>query len=118
MVNHHLRREILDAVENQLKENDPACVRITLDRLTDIGFSQKKAKIMIAAVLVEEIYGILKNHERYNEESYCKNYLSCLNIMRTRTGNRLLKLPLMKMNLTMGIMNMRVYRQSMKSKCQ
>ncbi|MDD3225885.1 MAG: SEC-C metal-binding domain-containing protein [Clostridium sp.] len=70
MVNNKLKAAILDIVENQLKTNEPKCTRETFNRLIDLGHSEKKTKEMIASVVVEEIYDVMKNQAPFNEERY------------------------------------------------
>jgi uncharacterized protein YecA (UPF0149 family) len=72
MVNMRLKGHILEAVDNQLKADDPKCVKVTLERLIVMGYTEKKAKEMIGAVLIEEMYRILKEEQQFNEELYCK----------------------------------------------
>ncbi|MDR2162865.1 MAG: hypothetical protein LBO70_02820 [Clostridiales Family XIII bacterium] len=72
-VNYHLRNQILEAVDNQLRDGDPPIATETFARLLREGFSKKKAKEMIAAVLLEEIYDTLKNNEPYDEDRYTRN---------------------------------------------
>lgn len=70
MPNYRLKRQMIEAVDNQLRDNDPKAVKEAFDRLIQSGYDMKKAKEMIAAVLIEEMYYILKNQEHYNEERY------------------------------------------------
>lgn len=77
MVNEHLKSNILEIVENQLKNNDPKCTKDTFERLISEGVSEKEAKEMIGAIVVEEIYDVMKQKEPFNEERYC-NKLSKL----------------------------------------
>lgn len=72
MVNNKLKSAIIDIVENQLKENDPKCTRETLNRLIELEYSEKQAKEMIASVVVEEIYDVMKNQATFDEEKYSK----------------------------------------------
>lgn len=72
MVNNKLKSVIIDIVENQLKANDPKCTRETLNRLIELEYSEKKAKEMIASVVVEEIYDVMKNQAPFDEEKYSK----------------------------------------------
>ena len=50
----------------------------TFERLVVSGAVEKRAKEMIAAVLIEEMYYVLKNKENYNEQRYARR-LSELN---------------------------------------
>ena len=70
MANMHLKRTILQVIDNQLQENNPPITRITYERLQASGYSQKRAKEKLAAVVLEEIYDVLKNQQPFNEERY------------------------------------------------
>ena len=72
-VNHHLRGHILEVVDNQLRDGDPPITTETLSRLISEGITKEKAKEMIAAVLLEEIYNTLKKNEPYDEDRYSRN---------------------------------------------
>lgn len=72
MANQHLKRSILEAVDNQLRDNNPPIARMTLERLKQSGYTEKIAKEKIASVLLEEMYDVLKNKEAYNEERYSR----------------------------------------------
>ena len=64
---------IVEAVENQLKENNPHETKKTLERLIGLGESRENAIRYIASALCVEIYEALKNETPYNEERYLKN---------------------------------------------
>jgi hypothetical protein len=64
---------IVEAVENQLAENNPPGTKETLERLMKTGESRENAIRYIACALSVEIYGALKNHEPYNSERYINN---------------------------------------------
>ena len=70
MPNYRLKAHMIEAVDKQLRDNDPKAVKDTFGRLIQLGYGEKKAKEMIAAVLIEEMYYILKNKETFNEERY------------------------------------------------
>lgn len=72
MVNKKLKSTVLEIVENQLKINEPICTRETFDRLIKLGYSENQTKEMIASVVVEEIYDVMKNQVVFNEERYCE----------------------------------------------
>ena len=72
MANKYLRENILQVVDNQLQENNPAITKATFERLKALGYTKEQAKEKIAAVLLEEIYDLLKNNESYNEVRYTK----------------------------------------------
>jgi len=64
---------IIEAVENQLSDNNPPETKQTLDRLMASGESRENAMRHIATALVIEIFGALKHNEPYNDERYIKN---------------------------------------------
>lgn len=70
MTNKILKSQMLQAVENQMKINDPKCVNITFQRLVAEGYTEQTAKEMIAAILVEQMYFILKENVKFNEKEY------------------------------------------------
>jgi hypothetical protein len=68
--NPHLRRSLLEAVENQVSAGTPPEARDTLARLQSQGHSREEATRLIACVLASEIFDVLKNKEGYNEARY------------------------------------------------
>jgi Holliday junction resolvasome RuvABC DNA-binding subunit len=72
-----LKRTILEVVDNQLRENNPPITKNTFERLKQLGYTEQQAKERISAILIEEIYDVMKNGELYNEKRY-NNKLSKL----------------------------------------
>jgi preprotein translocase subunit SecA len=70
--NPFLKAQLIEVVNNQLRDNDPKATKESFNRLVQLGYKEDKAKEMIAAVLIEEMYGLLKNNETYNEERYTR----------------------------------------------
>jgi Uncharacterized protein conserved in bacteria len=70
MVNNKIKNQMLEVVNNQLRDKDPECVTDTFKRLLSLGYSEEEAKEMLVAVLIEEMYYVLKNQEEYNQERY------------------------------------------------
>lgn len=66
------RRELINIVLNQIKENNPPETRKTMKRLLKKGYPRATALKLIASVLVTEIYEILKKEEPFNEKRYSK----------------------------------------------
>jgi hypothetical protein len=64
---------IIEAVENQLKENDPAKVGKTLKRLISEGIDRDEAMKYIACAFSVEIFGVMKNSEPFNPARYDTN---------------------------------------------
>ncbi|HEY5583367.1 MAG TPA: SEC-C metal-binding domain-containing protein [Ruminiclostridium sp.] len=77
MVNYKLKEYILKTVDSQMRDNDPKCTNEVFEKLISSGCTENKAKEMIAAVLTEEIYDVMKSQQPYNEERY-SNKLSKL----------------------------------------
>ena len=70
MANKKIKKLILEVVDNQLKRNDPPCTREALEQLLSAGYTQKEAKEKIGAVVLEEIYDILKEGREFDEQEY------------------------------------------------
>ena len=70
MANRILKSQIMQAVENQMILNEPICVNLTFQRLVAEGHTERKAKEMISAILLEEMYFILKDNRKFNEKQY------------------------------------------------
>jgi hypothetical protein len=69
----HLKKILLEVVNNQLKANDPPETRETLERLVSEGISKEDAKIYIAQAVSVEVYHTLKNKKPFNPERYVRN---------------------------------------------
>lgn len=70
MANLRLKKTILEVVDNQLKANDPPCTKDTYEKLIDAGYSNSAAKEKIGAVVLTEIYDILKEGQAFDEERF------------------------------------------------
>jgi hypothetical protein len=64
---------IVEAVENQLRDNNPPAAKQALKRLMALGESRENAIRYIASVLSVEIYEAMKNHTPYKESRYISN---------------------------------------------
>lgn len=72
MANQILKKNILEIVDNQIKNHDPECTKQTLERLVNLGYQEKKAREMIGAVLIQEMYSILKDNRPFNLQKYAE----------------------------------------------
>lgn len=72
MANEHLKTTVLGILEEQLRMDDPKITGITLKRLEGNGHSTKKAKEMIAQVLLDEIYFVLNKGRPFDLSRYEK----------------------------------------------
>jgi len=75
LANKNLRRTILEVIDNQLRENNPPITKITFERLQQSGYTTQQAKEKISAILLEEMYDVLKTRQPYNEERYSNKLL-------------------------------------------
>ena len=71
--NEVVRREILQVVENQLRDNQPPETRKTLKRLQDSGISESDAKIYIAQCVSAEIFNVMKYGKPFDKKRFVKN---------------------------------------------
>ena len=65
-----LSRSVIDAVENQLRENKPPEVNQTLERLVAEGHSREEAITLIGRAMAVEIQEVMITGVAYNEERY------------------------------------------------
>ncbi|HLF63563.1 MAG TPA: hypothetical protein VI603_07415 [Saprospiraceae bacterium] len=72
-VNKILREQILQIIDNQIRQNDPAETRITHDRLTQMGFSDVETKQLIGQCVMVELFEVMKYLKPFNEARYIKN---------------------------------------------
>lgn len=70
MSNRILKSQILQVVENQMKLNELKCVNLTFQRLVAEGYTEQEVKEMIGAILLEEMYFVLKEKREFNEKQY------------------------------------------------
>lgn len=70
MANLRLKKTILEVVDNQLRDNNPPETGMAYQKLLDAGYSRREAKEKIGAVVLSEVYDVLKEKQAYNEERY------------------------------------------------
>ena len=70
MANLRLKKLVLEVVDEQLRDNNPPMVREVYDRLIEEGYSIREAKEKIGAVVIEEIYDVMKENQSYDEKRY------------------------------------------------
>jgi hypothetical protein len=68
--NPHLRKAIMEIIDNQIREETPPETAATLARLISAGYSKEEAMEMLGAVVVSEIFDILKQGRTYDEDRY------------------------------------------------
>lgn len=68
--NPRLRQATLEILDNQLKNNDPPETKETYHRLLAEGFSKKKARDLLAAAILIEVYDMLTEMKPFNRERF------------------------------------------------
>ena len=64
---------IVEAVENQIRDNDPPEVKQTLKRLMGLGESRENAMRYISSTFSVEVYETMKHLTPFDEARYIKN---------------------------------------------
>ncbi|HMQ49961.1 MAG TPA: hypothetical protein PKA00_20985 [Saprospiraceae bacterium] len=68
-----VKQQFLQAVEDQLQNNQPPETRQTLDRLKDLGYSESDAKLLIAQCIAVEFFHTVKDNQPYNNDRFINN---------------------------------------------
>ena len=66
----YVQAAVLEAVENQLRDDDPPEVRLTLKRLVDSGLSDREARLYIGIALLFEMNDVLRTNAPFDRERY------------------------------------------------
>ena len=64
---------ILEVVENQLRDNNPPETRATLDRLQSQAMSRPEAVRLIACVVADEMFHVLRHGAVFDEKRFVAN---------------------------------------------
>ncbi len=73
MENLQLKKTILEVVDNQINANNPPCTKEVYEKLQEAGYSKSEAKDKIGAIVLTEIYDILKAGKSFDEEKYIRS---------------------------------------------
>jgi len=68
--NPNLQDAILQAVENQLANDNPPETKQTYERLLREGHSENNAKLLIASVVAVEIFEVVNRREPFNHHRF------------------------------------------------
>ena len=68
--NEIIRKQFLQTVANQLRQNDPPETKKTLERLVESGYTQKDAKLLIAQCVAFEVFNVMKNQTPFDKDRY------------------------------------------------
>ena len=71
-VNYRLKELLIEVVENQLRDNNPKITKEIFYRLLSKGYDETTAKEMIASIIVDDIYYILKDKKPFDEKEFVK----------------------------------------------
>ena len=74
------REAIFEAIENQLRDNDPPITKVTFERLKAEGYSQQETMKLIGCAFSSEISDMMNSRESYDEKRYSK-YLKTLPVL-------------------------------------
>jgi len=66
----NLHKIMLQTVEKQISDNDPPAAREAFERLVKNGHDEGTAKEMIASIIAEEIYVMMKNDQKMDLAHY------------------------------------------------
>ena len=66
------REALFEAIENQMKEDEPRETKVTFHRLLAAGYSRKETMKLLACVLLVELYDMVRDNRLYEEASYVK----------------------------------------------
>ncbi|OGA05301.1 MAG: hypothetical protein A3H35_05340 [Betaproteobacteria bacterium RIFCSPLOWO2_02_FULL_62_17] len=67
------RAAMLEAIETQIRSNDPPETRRTFERLMQEGYTLDETLKLLASALVGELFGVLKNESEYDHARYVRN---------------------------------------------
>jgi hypothetical protein len=76
---------LLEAIENQLRDNNPPEVSKTLKRLLGAGYSREDALRLIGAVLATEVYEIVHENRTFDERRYVTNLKALPNLPQAQS---------------------------------
>ncbi|MCZ7591413.1 MAG: hypothetical protein M5U15_04315 [Kiritimatiellae bacterium] len=69
----NINAALMEAVRNQLRDNNPPETRINYDRLLAQGISEEDAKNFIAQAISIEIWDIMKNKTEFKLKRFIRN---------------------------------------------
>ncbi len=88
MANKNLKKHLRDIVDNQIQANDPDCTRKAFEDLQAAGYSVEMAKEKISAIVLEEIYDVLKEGQSFDVRKYREKLENMVNMSMGSGSNR------------------------------
>jgi len=64
---------IFEAIENQMRDNNPPITKETFNRLIADGYTKNEAMKLIGYTLANEISEIMNSNQPFSEERYSQN---------------------------------------------
>ena len=68
MVSLRLNKQILEVVDNQLRENSPPCTKWAYRQLLEAGYSKNEARERLGAVV--QMYNVTNNNTHFDQEKF------------------------------------------------
>ena len=69
-VNRRAGELIIQAIKNQIRQNEPPETKETFDRLRREGHAKEEVYRMLGCVLTSEIYGVMKHERVFDRDLY------------------------------------------------
>lgn len=70
--NPEVKKALLKAIKNQIKENNPPETKQTYERLLSENISKENVYIYLGQALVSELYAMMKEKRLYDRGNYAK----------------------------------------------
>ena len=67
------QKAIFEAIENQMRDNNPPITKVTFDRLIADGYTKNEAMKLIGYALANEISEIMNSDQPFSEDRYSQN---------------------------------------------
>ncbi len=71
--NEIIREQIFKIIKNQMVSNTPPETKQTWKRLTDLGYSDQDARMLIGQCLAVELFSVLKLKKPFDNNRYVSN---------------------------------------------
>lgn len=70
--NESLKKHVMEVIDEQLRKNNPQATKEAFERLIATGCTKTEAKEAIAAILLENIWEMLKYKKHFDESEFAK----------------------------------------------
>ena len=69
-VNHRAGELVIEAIKEQIRQNDPPETKETFDRLQREGHAEEEVYRMLGCVMTSEIYDVMKDERVFDRDLY------------------------------------------------